>query len=232
MEALAPDFHVLAADSYGAGKSPPWPTNRQIGLRDELELLEPVFARAGTPFTLVGHSYGGAIALVAAVTQPRRIRAMALYEPVLFSLLDADSPPPNDADGIRDTVRRAAAALDAGDPDRAAECFFDYWMGPGAWQQMPEPRKAPIAAAIVSVREWLVALLGEPTRLESFAALDLPVLYMIGKRSPASSRGVARLLTRVLPCVKVVEFEGLGHNGPVTHPGVVNEAISKFLRAG
>lgn len=231
-EALAPRFHVLAPDSYGAGKSPPWPTNRQVGLRDELELLEPVFARAGEPFTLVGHSYGGAIALVAAVTQPRRIRAMALYEPVLFSVLDAESPPPNDADGIRDAVGRAAAALDAGDPDRAAECFTDFWMGTGTWKRMPESRKEPIAAAIVSVREWLVALLGEPTRLESFAALDVPVLYMIGKRSPAPSRGVAKLLTRVLPRVEVVEFEGLGHMGPVTHPGVVNEAIAKFLRAG
>jgi pimeloyl-ACP methyl ester carboxylesterase len=46
MELLAPKFHVLAADSYGAGKSPPWPTGRQVVLRDEVALLEPVFARA------------------------------------------------------------------------------------------------------------------------------------------------------------------------------------------
>src|SRR5688572_14337283 len=57
MEALAPRCHVLAADSYGAGKSPPWPTDRQVVLRDEVALLEPVFARAGDPFALVGHSY-------------------------------------------------------------------------------------------------------------------------------------------------------------------------------
>jgi pimeloyl-ACP methyl ester carboxylesterase len=40
---------------------------------------------------------------------------------------------------------------------------------------------------------------------------------------------VARLLTRVLPRVEVVEFAGLGHMGPVTHPEVVNEAIRRFL---
>jgi pimeloyl-ACP methyl ester carboxylesterase len=55
---------------------------------------------------------------------------------------------------------------------------------------------------------------------------------MIGKNSPASSRGVARVLTRALPRVEVVEFEGLGHMGPVTHPEVVNEAISNFLERG
>ncbi len=231
MDALAPEYHVLAADLYGAGKSPAWPTSRRIGLRDEVELLEPVFARAGEPFTLVGHSYGGAVALVAAVTWPHRVRAMALYEPVLFSLLDAESPPPNDADGIRGAVARAAAALEEGDAARAAQCFIDFWMGTGVWQQMPAPRREPIITAIVNVREWLTALAGEPTPLESFARLDIPVLYMIGKNSPASSRGVARLLIGVLPRAQVVEFEGLGHMGPVTHPGLVNEAVASFLRA-
>ena len=39
----------------------------------------------------------------------------------------------------------------------------------------------------------------------------------------------ARLLTAALPRVEVVEFENLGHMGPVTHPGAVNEAIERFL---
>jgi len=54
----------------------------------------------------------------------------------------------------------------------------------------------------------------------------------MGKNSPASSRGVARVLTRALPRAEVVEFEGLGHMGPVTHPEAVNEAISNFLERG
>lgn len=229
MENLAPRFHVLAADSYGAGKSPPWPTDRPIGLRDEVALLEPVFARAGEPFTLVGHSYGAAVALIAAVRQPDRVRAVALYEPTLFAVVDAESPPPNDADGIRNAVAAAVAALEAHDPDGAAKCFIDFWMGTGAWDQTPEQRKGPIAASVASIRGWAHALFGEPTPLQAFSKLNVPVLYMIGTSSPAASRGVARLLTRVLPRVEVVEFAGLGHMGPVTHPEVVNEAIRRFL---
>ena len=97
---------------------------------------------------------------------------------------------------------------------------------------MPEPRKGPIATSVTNVRGWANALFGEPTPLRAFAELNVPVLYMIGKNSPASSRGVARVLTRALPRVEVVEFEGLGHMGPVTHPEVVNEAISNFLERG
>jgi pimeloyl-ACP methyl ester carboxylesterase len=60
--------------------------------------------------------------------------------------------------------------------------------------------------------------------------LDRPVLYMMGSESPASSRGVGRLLTEVLPRVQVLELRGLGHMGPVTHSPIVNNAIASFLR--
>jgi len=226
---LAPRFRVLAADSFGAGKSPPWPSDRTVRLQDEVALLEPVFARAGDPFALVGHSYGGAVALIAALAMPQRVRALALYEPTLFSLIDAASPPPNEADGIRATATEAVAAVDAGDLDGAARCFIDYWMGPGAWNRTPEPRRGPIAASVANVGGWAAALFGEPTPLAAFSALNLPVLCIVGSESPASSLGVARLLTSVLSRVETVELEGLGHMGPITHPGAVNEAISSFL---
>jgi pimeloyl-ACP methyl ester carboxylesterase len=72
-------------------------------------------------------------------------------------------------------------------------------------------------------------LFTEPTPLKAFRSLDVPVLYMVGKRSTPSAHGVARLLVNALPQVEVVEFENLGHMGPVTHPDVVNEAIGLFL---
>lgn len=229
MESLAPGFHVLAPDSYGSGKSPEWPSDRVIALRDEAALVEPVLAKAGAPFALVGHSYGAAIALVLALANPGRVRALALYEPTLFSLLAEERPLSNDGEGILGAVTRAGAALDAGDRDAAARHFIDYWMGEGAWAHTPEPRKPAIAASVVNVRRWAHALTTEPAPLAEFRKLDIPVLYMTGKRSTASAHGVARLLTKALPRVEVLAFEKLGHMGPVTHPEPVNEAIRAFL---
>ena len=229
MELLAPDFRVLAPDGYDCGKSPRWPSDRIIQLGDEVALIEPVLARAGAPPALVGHSYGAAVALVAALANPARVRALALYEPTLFALLDAEKPPPNEAEGIRGTVADAAIALDAGNPDAAAERFIDYWMGKGSWQQTPAERRPAIAASVKNIRRWAHALMTEPTPLAAFASLDIPVLYMVGKRSTASAHGVARLLTATLPQVEVVEFDQLGHMGPVTHPDPVNRAIRQFL---
>ena len=229
MERLAPKFRVLAPDLYDAGRSPCWPAGGDFGLSDEVALLEPVLERAGAPLALVGHSYGGAVALKAALMHPGRVRALALYEPVLFSLVDADRPPPNDADGIREGVADVAAALAAGDCDAAAERFVDYWMGPGAWEATPPERKPAIAASVASVPRSGFALFHEPTPLAAFRRLDVPLLYMVGKRSPASSLGVARLLAPALPRAELVEFGDLGHMGPVTHPDTVNRAIARFL---
>ena len=229
MARLSPGFHVLAPDSYGSGKSPEWPSDRVIALADEVDLLEPVLARAGEQVVLVGHSYGAAVALIAALADPGRVRALALYEPTLFSLLDAEQAPPNDADGIRHTVARATAALEAGDRDTAAREFIDYWMGAGSWDRTPEQGKPAIAASMVNVGRWAHALTTEPTPLAAFAALDMPVLYMVGKRSPASALGVARLLRTILPKVELIEFDDLGHMGPLTHPDQVNETIAQFL---
>ena len=229
MERLAPRFHVLAPDSLGAGRSPAWPKDTTVALSDEVALLEPVFARAGKPFSLVGHSYGGAVALITALAKPGSIKALALYEPTLFCLLEEEAPGQAAANGIRETAADAAAAVERGDPSAAAERFIDYWMGSGSWAAMPPPRQAVVAASMSNISGWAQALFGETTSLDAFRRLDVPVLYMMGARSPPSSLGVARLLTRTLPNVTVVAFDQLGHMGPVTHPEPVNEAIAQFL---
>ena len=58
MERLAQRHRVLAPDTHGAGKGQAWPEDCPLAMADEVSLLEPVFARAGAPFSLVGHSYG------------------------------------------------------------------------------------------------------------------------------------------------------------------------------
>ena len=58
---------VLAPDLYGSGKSVDWPSQSEIALLDEVKFIEPVLASAGMPLMLVGHSYGAAVALLAAL---------------------------------------------------------------------------------------------------------------------------------------------------------------------
>lgn len=229
MELLAPRFHVLAPDSYGSGRSPAWTADRLLTLHDEVQLLSPLLQRAGTPVVLVGHSYGAAVALIAALDKTLPVRALALYEPTLFALLDQTAVD-DAAAGIRAVAATAGAAIDAGDADGAARCFIDYWIGSGSWARMPDARKAPILASIVNIRGWAHALFHEPTALAALASLDMPVLLMTGTASPVSSLAVSRRLRATLPNLQNITFESIGHMGPVTHSALINGAIANFLQ--
>ena len=230
MDRLSDGFRVIAVDLYGYGKSPAWPENRDMYLDDEISLLESVFRSAGDSFHLVGHSYGGAVALKTALKDPRRLESLVLYEPVLFSVLVADnpsSPAAREILAVRDDTIRAVSLNDL---ETAAERFVDYWLGPGSFTGIPEARRPALANSMRKVRaEWHAAF-NEPTPLPAFSAVDVPTLFLTGSKSPASTRYVAGLLCVVLPRVTVIELEGLGHMGPVTHPERVNEAIESFLR--
>lgn len=231
MDLLAPRHRVVAPDLYGSGRSPDWPSRTRIALADEVALVQPALAAAGNAFALVGHSYGGALALKVALAMPQRVRALALYEPTLFALVDAAGPPPNRADGIRQTVLRSGALLDAGDEEGAARCFIDFWSGDGTWAALPQERQPAIRTATTNIRRWGHALFTEPATADRLARLDVPVLLMRGAQTREPAIAVADLLEQVLPRVQVRHFEGAGHMGPVTHARAVNDAIAAFLQA-
>ena len=229
MDLLSPTHRIIAPDNYGAGKSPDWHSRSHISLQDEVDFLEPVFSLPGEPFTLVGHSYGGAVALRAALANPARVRALILYEPTLFAVINPASLSASEANRIQGVVDDAGQAIDRGDTDAAAEFFLDYWMGAGTWRRTPDERKGPIAASMVNVRRWGHALTTDDAPLDAFSALNMPVLYMVGGQSPASAHAVAERLMSVLPNATHHLFPELGHMGPVTNPDVVNEVIARFV---
>jgi pimeloyl-ACP methyl ester carboxylesterase len=228
MELLAPRYRVVAIDSYGAGKSPEWPSSTEISLADEVALAEPLLA-GPPPMHLVGHSYGGAAALRAALQHPERYASLALYEPTLFALVDQLHPAPNGTEGIKDAVMAAAACLERGDTDGAGRSFIDFWMGPGNWDRMPAERRAPLAASTTNIRRWAHALVTDPVKPDDLRTLRMPVLLLTGAASPESAHAVIRALQGLLPNVSTIELPGLGHMAPVSHPQPVNALIATFL---
>lgn len=229
MDRLSDRFRLIAPDLYGHGSTPPWPGHRGMHVDDEVDLLEPVFRSAADRFHLIGHSWGGAIALKAALRHLPRLRSLVLFEPALWSLLIADDPrsaPARDIVTNRDETQRL---LDRRDYAGAGEYFIDYWIGPGTWKGMTEARRSAFAAGMGAASPEWHASWNEATPLAAFATVDVPTLLLSGTRSPTPARAITTLISSVIPHAEVVELEGVGHMGPVTNPEAVNSAIEIFL---
>src|SRR5262245_39392119 len=83
---LSGRYRVLAPDLYGYGGSP-MPPDGAFTLAHEAEIVRALLQRAGGAAHLVGHSYGGAVALHVALRYGASVLSLALIEPVAFHLL-------------------------------------------------------------------------------------------------------------------------------------------------
>ncbi|TIX11175.1 MAG: alpha/beta fold hydrolase, partial [Mesorhizobium sp.] len=62
-----------------------------FGMRHELRIIEHAARRAGEPVHLVGHSFGGTVALAAALANSIDVASLSLFEANPLALLDRQS---------------------------------------------------------------------------------------------------------------------------------------------
>jgi len=84
---LASDLRILALDLRGHGASTLPATVEGRAGWDEFrdDLLALLDAEASGPVVLAGHSMGGTSSLLAAAARPEAVRAMVLFDPVIFA---------------------------------------------------------------------------------------------------------------------------------------------------
>ena len=181
-------------------------------------------------FHLVGHSYGGAVALKIALCQPQRVLSLTLIEPVLFHLL-----PPSDEDmrlyrgilGVRDRLRGAVAA---GWPAHGMSAFMEFWNGPGSWEACYAEQRQRLAAQARAVLRNFTACFGETWHQAEVAGLTVPLLTISGGHSPAVARHLVDKLVDVAPDVTAARLFDAGHMAPLSHETSVNSLIGRHIR--
>jgi pimeloyl-ACP methyl ester carboxylesterase len=228
-EQLSQRYHVIAPDLYGYGGTQRWPGQRPFLLDCEAQIILELIERLGHRVHLVGHSYGGAVALHVARVRHSLLRSLTLIEPAAFHLLRGI-----DSAALAEIVQLAgsvARALEQGAYLAGFESFFDYWNGPDALRQLPAHKRQAMAAHLVKIGLEFHATLNESARLEDFRSLWVPTLLLRGTRSPLPTRRICQLLEPILPHAQGSTIAGAGHMSPLTHHEQVNALICEHIEA-
>jgi len=223
-EWLDPDVRLYTPFLLGYDAGNPWTNGAPVTLEAEARHALSGIA-ADQEVHLLAHSYGGAIALQAALLRPGLVRSLTLYDPSVFHLLDQDGASTEQAEQIRAVARRVALLTLSGGHREAAELFVDYWSAPGAWARMAPLRQAEIARRMPKVRAEFEALFHSRMDVSQLHEAGIPVRIVHGSASPAPARRVVELLRRQLPRAEVLSMPGLRHMAPLVN----RQELAPFL---
>ncbi|MGH6815977.1 MAG: alpha/beta fold hydrolase [Hyphomicrobiaceae bacterium] len=232
-EALGPEYRLAAPEHYGCEHTGPWTGTHAFTLADEAAKIFDLIDRSEEKIHLIGHSYGGGVALHVALARPNRIASLTLYEPSAFHILRAmgDRGAAAFAE-IVEVVRQVGKGVMTGDYRGAAIAFVDYWGGAGAWAALrPSVQAALVRWMPKAPLDFHALMEEEPTPPAAYAGLHMPVLLMRGEHAPQPTRLIAEALAKLLPAARPTVVDGAGHMGPLTHAPAVNASIAAHIGA-
>jgi pimeloyl-ACP methyl ester carboxylesterase len=229
--ALGERYEVLAPEHYGCESRGHWPGQHVFTLADEAaRAIEIIDTADAEKVHLVGHSYGGGVALHIALARPSRVRSMALYEPSAFHLLpqlgEAGIKAYREIAGV---AGRIVQGIVTGNYRAGVAAFVDYWNNPGSWDALrPSVQNALIRWAPKGPLDFQ-ALMEEPTPAGTYRILPFPVLLLRGDRAPSPTRIITESLQELLPVSRTRVIDNAGHMGPLTHAQEVAGLIAQHI---
>ena len=229
--ALQDRFRTAAVDPAGYGETEPFAGPAPMTLGDEAALFAAVI-RAELPKCrsrrahIVGHSYGGTIALVLALARPELVGRLTLLEPAPYPLL-REAGETAMAGESEAQNRHFIATVRAGGRDaEAMERYLDYFNNrPGYWRNLDARAQAKMLALAQRLATGLEAVERLDLRCADLAAIAAPVAVVRGGATDPLHARLSELVARSIPGATLTDLPGAGHMMTLTHGAEIAQML-------
>jgi pimeloyl-ACP methyl ester carboxylesterase len=218
-------FRCVTTSLSGYGRTAERRTTHDTSIARLAETLESVIAKAGGRVHLVGHSFGGLVALAVALRHRVALASLVMLEAPAMEVL-------RDEDTHYRVFRRMTEAYFAdfaGGNREAIAAMIDFYGGAGTWASWPSRvRDYAIETTPVNIRDWASAY-GFPLSAAALSGNETPLLVVRGgDSSPAMQRASAVLYERSRESV-LATIDGAAHFMIATHAGEVACLIARHV---
>jgi pimeloyl-ACP methyl ester carboxylesterase len=193
----------------------------------EAEAIEAVIRRSGGPVHLVGHSFGGLVALAVAMRRRAPLISLTIAEAPAAKILASMGEEPHYR-AFRKMTDSYFLAFNAGEKS-AIERMIDFYGGAGTFSGWPQRfRDYAIQTTPVNLLDWASAYAFELTPA-LLAMVAVPTLVLWGEASHPAAKRANELLGQCIPNAATAEIPGAAHFMISTHAGEVAELIAQHV---
>jgi pimeloyl-ACP methyl ester carboxylesterase len=222
-------FRCVTTSLLGYGGTAERRTRSDPSIAHEAEALEAVIRRAGGPVHLVGHSFGGLVALVVALRRRVPVASLAIVEAPALELL-RETGEDEHYGAFREMTDSYFAAFEAGERE-AVGAMIDFYGGAGTYASWPQRvRDYAIETTHVNIVDWTSAR-GFALTPAALAKIEVPTLVMTGTASHPAPRRANELLGEHIPSAAFTIVQGAAHFMIATHAGEVARRIAEHVRS-
>lgn len=228
LRAAPPDYRFLAYSQRHVTHDSANPEERHSIDTDVADLVALLRHVSAGPAILVGHSYGGAVAVRAALRQPALVRGVFVHEPWLE--LRSNGWRHNDLLHEERRGLEGATKATAASKAEAGVRLYSDWVNRriGGFHEIAAERRAMHMDMRHTLARHLRPRDPEVTCAQ-LAALEPPLTITVGQETRAFFRILSTQLHRCVPGSQLIELSGLGHAAPSRAPIVFNQTVASFL---